>query len=274
MKALYPALALAAAACTQPPVDEPLPDPPSGTWQMTWSDEFDGPANTAPDPTKWKHDIGGGGWGNDELEFNTDQLSNAHLDGNGGLVITAQLQDYGGNDYTTARLTTEGILDQRYGRFQARIKLPEGAGLWPAFWLLGSSFNTVGWPGCGELDIVEQRGSEPGVAHGSAHGPGYSGSNPKTATYTLADGASFADDFHLFTIEWSPGEVHWFVDDAHYHAVRAADMPDGQPWVFDNGPMFVILDLAVGGWFGGEVDDSVFPRSMVVDYVRVYERAD
>ena len=264
-------LLLSAAACTQPPVDEPLPDPPGGTWRMTWSDEFDGAADSPPDPSRWRYDIGGGGWGNDQLEFNTDQLSNSHLDGQGHLLITAMKQPYGGNDYTSARLRTEGLLDQKYGRFEARIKLPTGAGLWPAFWLLGSNHASVGWPECGELDIMEARGSEPAINHGSAHGPGYSGNNPKSASFTL-DGTSFADDFHVFTLEWGPGEAHWFVDGDHYHALRAIDMPADQRWVFDDGPMFVILDLAVGGWFGGEVDDSIFPRTMVVDYVRAWER--
>jgi beta-glucanase (GH16 family) len=266
------AILFAAAACTQPPVDEPLPDPPVNGWQMIWADEFDGPANTQPDPAKWRYDLGGGGWGNGQLEFNTDQLANAHLDGSGQLVITAIKQPYGGNEYTSARLRTEGLLDQKYGKFEARIKLPTGGGLWPAFWLLGSTHTSRGWPECGELDIMEARGSEPEVNHGSAHGPGYSGGNPKTAAYTL-DAGSFADGFHVFTLEWSPGEVHWFVDGNHYHALRAVDMPPDQRWVFDDGSMFMILDLAVGGWFGGEVDDSVFPQSMVVDYVRVYERA-
>ena len=175
-------------------------------------------------------------------------------------------------DYTSARLRTEGVFDQKYGRFEARLKLPRGAGIWPAFWLLGTSHTTRGWPECGELDIMELRGSEPGINHGSAHGPGYSGGNPKTASYTLSGGGSFAEDFHVFAIEWSPGEVHWFVDGDHYHAIRAADMPVEQRWVFDDGPMFVILNVAVGGWFGGAVDDSVFPQSMYVDYVRVYAR--
>jgi beta-glucanase (GH16 family) len=262
------------AACTQPPVDDPLPTPPVvGNWRQTWSDDFDGPANTAPDRSKWAYDIGGHGWGNRQLEFDTDQLSNAHLDGDGALVITAIKQKYGNNEYTSARLRTQDRFQQRYGRFEARMRLPEGAGLWPAFWLLGSNLASAGWPACGELDVMEHRGREPGTIHGSAHGPGYSGDNPKTDSYTLPAGDSFADDYHVFAIEWSPDEVHWFVDKAHYHALRADSMPSGQPWVFD-GPMFMIVNLAVGGWFGGDVDDAIFPRSMQVDYVRAYEAID
>ena len=269
MTTRYLAIALAAAGCSQAPVDDII-DPPAGDWKLTWHDEFDGPANTAPDPTKWRYDIGGAGWGNQQLEFDTDRIANAHHDGEGRLAITALRESYGGNNYTSARIRTQGLFEQRYGRFEARIKLPKGAGIWPAFWLLGSNLPTAGWPGCGELDIMEQRGSEPAVIHGSAHGPGYSGANPKTARF-VGQGAGFADDFHDLAIEWWPGEVHWFVDSHHYHAIRAVDMPDGQRWVFDDTPMFIILNVAVGGWFGGEVDDAVFPQSMLVDYVRVYE---
>ena len=262
-------IALAAAACTKAPVDDII-DPPEGEWRLTWQDEFDGAANTAPDPARWRYDVGGHGWGNQQLEFNTDRLANAHHDGEGRLVITALRESFGANQYTSARIRTQDLFDQRYGRFEARIKLPKGAGIWPAFWLLGSNLPEVGWPECGELDIMEQRGSEPAVIHGSAHGPGYSGANPKTARF-VGQGAGFTDDFHDLAVEWWPGEVHWFVDGQHYHAIRAVDMPAGQRWVFDDTSMFIILNVAVGGWFGGEVDDAVFPQSMIIDHVRVYE---
>ncbi len=271
MKYSWLASVTMAAACTQPPVDEPLPEPPAGDWRLTWSDEFDGAANTGPDPRKWAYDIGGGGWGNQQLEFNTDQVANAHHDGAGHLRITALKQRYGSNDYTSARIRTSASFAQTYGRFEARLKLPTGAGIWPAFWLLGSNFASAGWPGCGELDIMELRGSEPGVTHGSAHGPGYSGGNPKTASYALPGGASFNDGFHVFAIEWAPGEVHWFLDDHHFHAITEATMAAEHRWVFDH-DMFVILNLAVGGWFGGAVDDAVFPQTMMVDWVRAHER--
>jgi beta-glucanase (GH16 family) len=194
------------------------------------------------------------------------------MDGAGNLLITALKQEYSGAHYTSARLRSQGHLDQRYGRFEARIRLPEGQGLWPAFWLLGSDVASAGWPECGEIDIMEARGNEPHINHGSAHGPGYSGGNPKTAAFEL-DSGSFATAFHTFAVEWAPGEVHWFVDDVHYHAITVASMPVEHRWVFD-GSMFIILDLAVGGWFGGEVDDSVFPATMAVDYVRVYEAVE
>jgi beta-glucanase (GH16 family) len=276
MKLFLPLACLSAglAACTVPPVDEELPPPPPvDGWQMTFNDEFDGEADSLPLLDHWAYDLGAGGWGNQQLEFNTDQRVNAHMDGDGHLLITALKQEYGGAHYTSARLKSEGIFSQRYGKFEARIKLPQGQGLWPAFWLLGSTHASVGWPDCGELDIMEARGSEPEVNHGSAHGPGYSGANPKSAAFTL-DSGSFADDFHIFTIEWAQGEVHWFVDGNHYHAIRVAQMPPEQRWVFDDGPMFIILDLAVGGWFGGEVDDSIFPQTMTLDYVRAYEAVE
>ena len=254
-------------------VDAPgadAPGPLGPPWRLIWQDEFDGPENARPDATKWRHDIGGEGWGNQQLEFDTDQLSNAHVDGNGALVITAIKQKYANNEYTSARLRTQDRFEQRYGRFEARMRLPEGAGLWPAFWLLGANLASAGWPACGEIDVMEHRGSDPGTIHGSAHGPGYSGDNPKTDSYTLPGNDSFADDYHVFAVEWSPGEVHWYVDGKQYHALTADSMPSGQPWVFD-GEMFMIVNLAVGGWFGGDVDDTIFPRSMQVDYVRAYE---
>jgi len=271
--AVVAAAGLVAAACTRPPVDDELPPPPDATWQLTWHDEFDGAADSEPDPTRWGHDIGGGGWGNGQLEFNTDQLANAHLDGNGALVITALRQRYNESDYTSARLSTADHFTQQYGRFEARIRLPVGQGIWPAFWLLGADIASAGWPECGEVDIMEARGDEPSTNHGSAHGPGYSGVNPRTASYRLDGGRTFHDDFHVFSIEWSPGEVHWFIDGDHYHAITAATMVAGHQWVFDH-RMFVILDVAVGGQFVGAVDDSVLPQSMYVDYVRVYQRVE
>jgi beta-glucanase (GH16 family) len=264
----------AAAGCTQEPVDDPLPmPPPVDGWRLTFEDNFDGEAGAAIDTTKWSHDVGGHGWGNQQLEFNTDRTANAQHDGDGKLVIAALKQQLGANEYTSARLRTQGKFDQAYGRFEARVKLPEGQGLWPAFWMLSTKYNTVGWPECGELDIMEVRGSEPGVVHGSAHGPGYSGGNPKSDSYTLPGGKSFSDDFHVFSLEWSPGEVHWFVDGNHYHAIEKSELGPGQRWVYDDNSMFVILNVAVGGWFGGDVDPSVFPQTMEVDYVRVYEAA-
>jgi beta-glucanase (GH16 family) len=242
---------------------------PASAWTLTWSDEFDGPAGASVDGSKWSFDVGGGGWGNNELEYYTARTDNAALDGNGNLAIVARAESYGGRNYTSARLNSGGKFFQAYGRFEARIRLPAGRGLWPAFWTLGENIGSVGWPSCGELDIMENIGSEPSTNHGSAHGPGYSGGNPLTATYALPAGR-FSDGFHTFALEWQPDQVRWYVDDQLYETRTPADLPPGTQWVYDH-PFFVILNVAVGGSFPGAPDGStVFPQTMLVDYVRVY----
>jgi beta-glucanase (GH16 family) len=242
---------------------------PTSAWTLTWSDEFDGGAGSPVDGSKWGYDTGGGGWGNNELEYYTARTDNAALDGNGNLAIVARAESYGGRGYTSARINTGGKFFQAYGRIEARIKLPSGRGLWPAFWTLGENIGSVGWPSCGELDIMENIGSEPSINHGSAHGPGYSGGNPLTATYALPQGR-FSDGFHVFAIEWQPNQVRWYVDDALYETRTPADLPPGTHWVYDH-PFFVILNVAVGGNFPGSPDGSTqFPQTMLVDYVRVF----
>jgi len=244
------------------------------TWVLSWSDEFDGPVGTAPDHSKWGYDVGGNGWGNDELEYYTSRTDNAFLDGSGNLVIEARKENYTGSDgvtrnYTSARLLTSGKFVQSYGRFEARIKLPFGQGIWPAFWMLGNNIGTAGWPTCGEIDIMENVGREPSINHGSLHGPGYSGGSPLTAIYTLQN-AKLSDDFHLFAIEWAPGVVRFYVDDNLYQTRTPADVPSGFKWVYDH-PFFILLDVAVGGSFPGSPDSTtIWPQTMLVDYVRVY----
>src|ERR1700730_17066911 len=184
---------------------------------LVWSDEFDGPAKSSPDPAKWSFNTGGGGWGNNELEYYTSRLQNAFIDGNGKLIIQALREDYTGpdkvrRDYSSARLMTKGKFTQRFGRFEARIKLPFGQGIWPAFWMLGSDIDTVGWPNCGEIDIMENIGREPSANHGSLHGPGYSGGSPLSGIYTLPDGQHFCDAFHVFAVEWEPAAIRFYVD--------------------------------------------------------------
>jgi beta-glucanase (GH16 family) len=243
---------------------------------LTWSDEFNGPASTAPDPGRWRRDIGGSGWGNSELEYYTNSTRNAALDGAGNLVITARRENpagyscwYGTCQYTSARLLTSGTFTQAYGRFEARLKVPRGQGLWPAFWMLGNDIGSVGWPNSGEIDIMENVGFEPSTVHGSAHGPGYSGGSPLTGTYTLPGGQAFADGFHTFTVDWEPGAITWYVDGIQYSRKTPADT-NGNRWVFDH-PFFIILNVAVGGtWPGSPNASTVFPQTMVVDYVRVY----
>lgn len=242
---------------------------PPATSPQTWADEFDGPANTLPDPSKWTYDLGNNnGWGNRELETYTNSLQNVHLDGAGRLVIHV---DRSGSTYTSARIKTQGLISARYGRIEARIRLPFGQGIWPAFWMLGKNINKVGWPRCGEIDIMENIGREPAKAHGTIHGPGYSGANGIGAAYNLSTGA-FADDFHVFAIEWEPGgAIRWYVDGNHYQTRTQADLPAGAVWVFDR-PFFILLNLAVGGsWPGNPDATTVFPQRMYVDYVRVYQ---
>ena len=240
-------------------------------WQLIWSDEFEGPAGQLPDPDKWAFDIGTN-WGNDQLEYDTDRPENVSLDGLGRLVITAReesyLEEY---DYTSGRIKTQGLFQHAYGRFEARIQLPVGQGIWPAFWLLGADIVSVDWPACGEIDIMEYRGQEPTVVHGSLHGPGYSGGDALTLRYDLI-GDRFDAGFHLFSIRWDPRRIIWSVDDTPYFSVTPDDLPEGTEWVFDH-PFFIILNVAVGGNYVGSPDSTtVFPQTMIVDWVRVYRR--
>ena len=243
-------------------------DPVPLEWTLAWQDEFEGPAGQSPDPSRWKFDIGTD-WGNQQLEYDTARPQNASLDGTGNLAIIARKENFLEQEYTSARMTTSGRFEQARGRFEARIKLPVGQGIWPAFWLLGNDIGTVGWPACGEIDIMEYRGQEPNVILGTVHGPNYSGSNSVGTRYTLP-GANFNDDFHVFAVEWSESRISWFVDDVQYQVVTPADLPPGGRWVFDH-PFYVILNVAVGGNFVGPPDEStVFPQTMLVDWVRVY----
>ncbi|GGM09566.1 family 16 glycosylhydrolase [Promicromonospora citrea] len=235
---------------------------------LTWSDEFDGPAGSAPDAAYWNHETGGGGWGNNELQVYTDSRDNSALDGNGNLVITARSDGNGG--YTSARLTTQGKVQPKFGRLEARIKIPRGQGIWPAFWMLGGQFPGTPWPDAGEIDIMENVGYEPHIVHGTLHGPGYSGGAGITGSYMHPQGWSFADDFHTFAIDWQPGSITWSVDGVAYQTFTPANT-NGNPWVYDQ-PFFFILNVAVGGSWPGYPDGSTqFPQQMVVDYVRVYD---
>jgi beta-glucanase (GH16 family) len=246
---------------------------PERSWRLTWSDEFDGAAGQSPDPAKWAFDVGvgpnGDGWGNAQWEYDTARPQNASLDGAGNLVITARRESYGGMQYTSARMATKGIFTQERGRFEARIKLPAGQGLWPAFWLLGSDIDACGWPACGELDIMEYRGQDRQVVTGSLHGPSYSGADSLGGTTTLPGGAAFDQDFHVFAVEWTKEWIAWKLDGELWQVVVPAARPAGSAWAFDH-PFFVLLNLAVGGNYVGPPDPAIFPQAMIVDYVRVY----
>lgn len=248
----------------------PVP-PPITSYVLTWSDDFSGTNGSSPDSSKWVMETGGGGWGNNELESYTSRPENAKVQ-DGNLVITAIQENYTGTDgisrpYTSARLKTQGKFDQKYGRFEARIKVPAGQGIWPAFWMLGNNIDTVQWPSCGEVDIMENIGKEPATVHGSLHGTGFDSS----ASYSLATG-KFADDFHVFAIEWEPGVVRFYVDGNLYDTRTPANVPAGGTWAFDH-PFFILLNVAVGGnWPGSPDGTSTFPQTMLVDYVRVYTK--
>ena len=254
------------------------PPPPATGYTLVWSDEFSGADGTSPDSSKWTYDTGGNGWGNNELECYTNLAQNAQMKG-GNLVITAMHQpayacsDGTMRDYTSARLKTQGLFSQAYGRFEARIKIPAGQGMWPAFWMLGNNITSVGWPKCGEIDIMENIGKEPGTVHGSLHGPSTSGpTSDATAPFSLPAGQNFADDFHLYAVEWEPGTVRFYVDSNLYATVTQSQWPAGGTWTFDH-PFFILLNVAVGGSWPGSPDATTsFPQQMLVDYVRVYTK--
>ncbi|MBY8874204.1 family 16 glycosylhydrolase [Micromonospora sp. PLK6-60] len=247
----------------------------AGPGAVTWSDEFNGAAGTPPDPAKWRYDTGGGGWGNNELQYYTTSTRNAALDGNGNLVITARKENpggyncwYGSCQYTSARLLTSGTFAQAYGRFEARIKIPRGQGLWPAFWMLGNDIGSNPWPNSGEIDIMENVGSAPSTVWGTLHGPGYSGGNGLSGSTSLPGGQALADAFHTFTVDWAPDAITWYLDGVAYSRKTPADA-GGNRWVFDH-PFFMIMNVAVGGnWPGSPNASTTFPQTMVVDYVRV-----
>jgi beta-glucanase (GH16 family) len=247
--------------------------PPAHQYQLVWSDDFNGADGSAPDPSKWSIQTGGGGWGNNELEYYTSRPQNVQVQG-GNLVITALKENYTGPDsvsrnYTSARMQTKGLFSQTYGRFEASIKIPKGQGLWPAFWMLGNDIDTAGWPACGEIDIMENIGKEPAMNHGSLHGPGYAPGNV-TSSYTLPSGA-LGDGFHLYAVEWDTQQVRFYVDSSLYATFTQASLPSGSPWEF-NKPFFVLLNVAVGGDWPGPPDGTTqFPQQMLVDYVRVYQ---
>ena len=270
------AIGLASAfACSDASVPGTVAGANNGKWKLTWSDEFNGSNNSAIDPSKWILEVGGNGWGNNELEYYTNRAENAFVK-DGNLVIQARQESYTGSDgvsrnYTSARLKTAGKFSQAYGRFEARIKIPYGQGMWPAFWMLGDDIATAGWPTCGEIDIMENIGKEPSTVHGTLHGPGYSASAGITAPYNLPAGKRFADDFHVFAVEWEPNAIRFYVDDVLYATRTRSDLPAGQKWVFDH-PFFLLLNVAVGGGWPGSPDaTTVFPQTMLVYYVRVYQ---
>jgi len=242
----------------------PIPELPD--WELVWHDEFDG---RKINDDNWTYDIGAGGWGNGEAQTYTSRSENARLE-DGMLVIEAREEKYEDSYYTSARLKTQGLQSFQYGRIEARLKVPSGAGLWPAFWMLGTDFERVGWPDCGEVDIMEYIGREPDLVLGTLHGPGYSGAlglgQWHRQTYPIADA------FHTYAVEWTANYIDWYYDGETYFRVVPEDVGDRE-WVFDH-PFFIILNLALGGQLAGPIGlDTEFPAQLYVDYVRVYQAA-
>jgi len=276
------AVAIASIACASATASNPSTHS-NITWVLRWSDEFNGPAGARVDSTKWNYDTGDGcprncGWGNDEKEYYTEAAENISLNGQGQLSITARRAPtgltcyYGPCRYTSGKITTRDKMFAQPGRIEARIRLALGQGLWPAFWMLGHNVQALGWPAGGEIDIMENKGSQASSSSSALHGPGYSGNTPFVHVHSLATG-TVASDFHKYAVEWDSTHVRFFVDDSEHYEVSRADIERYGNSVL-NQSFFVILNLAVGGHFDGDPrSDAIFPATMLVDYVRVFTAA-
>ena len=249
-----PALAWYHTFTTQPPYsdDEPVYD------NLIWSDEFN--VDGAPDSNNWNYEYGNNnGWGNNELQSYTDSPENVKVQG-GNLVITAKKE--GNGSYTSARLNTHNKFDFTYGRVEVRAKLPSGGGTWPAIWMLGSNFQTSIWPACGEIDIMEHVGNQQNTIHGSLHYPGNSGGNANTSS-TVVEGVS--EEFHIYEVYWSPNFIRFYVDGNEFKTFANTNA------VPFNHDFFLIVNIAMGGNFGGSIDPAFTQSSMEIDYIKVYQ---
>ncbi len=237
-------------------------------YRLNWSDEFEGnEINTE----NWTHEFGASGWGNQESQYYTDRPDNSFVQ-DGRLVIEAKRENFDGAPYTSARMITKEKQTFTFGRVDIRATLPEGQGIWPALWMLGSNISTIGWPACGEIDIMELVGHEPDIVHGTGHWgeQGQVPSDRRGGDYKLPRGEKFSDQFHVFSIIWEPGQIEWYVDDNKYFTLRTSDVNGNYP--FDN-EFFFIFNIAVGGQWPGYPDATTqFPQRMIVDYIRVFDR--
>jgi len=221
------------------------------------------------DSSLWSFEIGTGenGWGNNELQYYTSRPENVKVE-NGKLIITARKESFEGSSYTSARMISKNKFDIKYGRIEARMKMPWGRGLWPAFWMLGDNIDEVSWPQTGEIDIMEYRGQDPNIVHGSVHGPGYSAGNAITKSFEL-NNDRLDTGFHTYGIEWNKNYINFYIDDALYNQITPDDVTG--EWVF-NKPFFMLLNMAVGGTFVGSPSaDTVFPQTLEVDYIKVFK---
>ncbi|MFT4969679.1 MAG: beta-glucanase (GH16 family) [Chitinophagales bacterium] len=243
---------------------------PERDYSLIWSEEFEGNAGESLDSTIWTYDIGTGdnGWGNAELQYYRDSPDNVSLDGDGNLAITARNQSFGSSPFTSGRIKTKNQFSTKFGRIEANIKLPYGPGVWPAFWMLGDNIDNVGWPQCGEIDIMEARGQLPSITNGTIHGPGYAAGASIGEAYSLGNDR-FDKDFHIFAIEWGEDYIDFFVDDFRYNRITADEVPG--EWVY-NKSFYMLLNVAVGGGFVGfPTSGTPFPQTLLVDYIRVYQ---
>lgn len=226
---------------------------------LVWSDEFDTPG--APDPARWGYDIGAGGWGNNELQYYTNRLENASCS-NGTLKIVLKAENFSGSPYTSARILSKGKFSVKYGKVEARAKLPAGGGTWPAIWMLGDNISSVGWPACGEIDIMEHVGNQLNKIFGTVHYPGNSGGNAVGGTTTIPN---VTTEFHRYAVEWNAATIKFLVDDVVFFTFNnSSSLPFNQNF-------FLIMNIAMGGNFGGTVDPAFTSGTMEVDYVRVYQ---
>lgn len=263
--------AAAAPAPTPTTALMPMPSPTAewerAGWELVWQDEFEG---TELNLENWTFDIGGGGWGNQEWQAYTNRPENVRLE-DGLLVIEAREEPefVAGRSYSSARIKTQGLHAWQYGRIEARLKLPYGQGIWPAFWMLGEDINKKGWPAAGEIDILEFIGRDPEHVYATVHAPGYSGGDGVGSSLAVP-AETLRNDFHVYAIEWQEDEIRWYFDDQEYFKLTPEDVPD--EWIFDH-PFFIILNLAVGGrWPGYPNDTTAFPQFYYVDYVRIYQK--
>ncbi|MBE6090549.1 MAG: glycosyl hydrolase family protein [Clostridium beijerinckii] len=235
-------------------------------WNLAWSDEFNG---TSINTSNWKYETGGDGWGNNELEYYTNRPENARIE-NGNLVVEARKENYNGMNYTSARLKSQGLKNWTYGKVEARMKLPAGQGVWPAFWMLGENISQVSWPKCGEIDIMEHINNESAI-HGTIHWD--STGNNTHAQYGAASPNIDVTQYHVYSIEWDASSIKWFVDGTQYLEANIANNINGTEEFHK--PFFILFNLAVGGNWPGNPDGSTpFPAKMYVDYVRVYQHGD